>query len=268
MAENDDSVEKDRTQDELDVEFGEEEEEDIILKVRMTIYDFVVRNGRRILYTIGAFLLVVLIYGLFEGYLRDVQRTGHEAVFTATMNAPKISDRALQGFVPMDNPNDLNRMQKLRAIAAELEKVAQGNSGFAKSTAYLEAASYWNRSGEYESEQAALKQAIESADSDIVRWAASSRLAYSYAASEQLELAAKTFSDFAQNRSDFYGEAALLSAVEIEIQQENNTAATALLEQYQSSYTAPKLATRALELRLEVGLPQPEAAPEPEGSSE
>ena len=242
MAENDESVEKDRIQDELDVEFGEEEEEDIILKLRMTIYDFVVRNGRQILYTVGAFLVVVLIYGLFEGYLRDVQRTGHEAVFTATMNAPKISDRALQGLAPLDHPNDLNRMQKLRGIAAELEKVAQTNSGFAKSTAFLEAASYWNRAGEYGSEQAALKLALESAGSDLVQWAATSRLAYSYAATEQLELASKTFSDFAQNRADFYGESALLGAVEMDLQRENIESVSAILEQYQTQLRDPSSA--------------------------
>ncbi|MGC6508272.1 MAG: hypothetical protein ACON4U_07625 [Myxococcota bacterium] len=268
MAENDESIEKERIQDELDVEFGEEEEEDVILKLRMTIYDFVVRNGRRILYTIGAFLILVLIYGLFEGYLRDVQRSGHEAVFTATMNAPKISDRAMQGFAPLDNPNDLNRMQKLRAIATELEKVAQGNSGFAKSTAFLEAASYWSRSGEHSSEQAALKLALESAESELVKWAATSRLAYSYTASDQLELASKTFTDFAQNKTDFYGEAAILSAVEIELQRENVKTAGELLEMYQTQISSPKLGTRALELRLEVGLPELETEAPAEGTSE
>ena len=268
MAENDESVELSKAQDNLDIEFGEEEEEDIILKIRMQIYDFVVRNGRTIIYSIGAFLLIVLIYGLFQGYLRDVQREGHSEIFTATMNAPKISDRALQGFAPLDNTNDLNRMQKLRTIAAELEKVAEGNSGFAKSSAFLEAASYWKRAQEFESEQAALKQALQTADDDIVRWAATSRLGYSLVASEQLDAAVQTLSDFSQNRTDYYGESALLTAVEIELQQDDSAGATALLESYQTRFTNPKLSTRALELRLEVGLPelaQPEdteAAPE------
>lgn len=255
MAENDETVTKETTNSNLMAEFGEEEEQDVLLQVRMGVYDFVVRNGRNILYSIGTFLLLVLIYGLWEGYQRDVQRTGHEAIFEVSLNAPKISDRAQQGFAALDNPNDLNRMQKLRELAAEMEKVGKANTGFAQSSAYLEAATLWKRAGESESEQSALKLAKEHAESDLVLWAATSRLAYSQVGEEELESAVQTFTTFAGDRTDYYGEISLLSAVEIEIQRENNSGAQTLLDKYQTQFTAGNLSTRASSLRLQLGMP-------------
>jgi predicted negative regulator of RcsB-dependent stress response len=263
MAENDDTVEKEKVDTNLMAEFGEEEEQDVLLQIRMGVYDFVIRNGRNILYSIGTFLFLVLIYGLWQGYQRDIQRDGHEAIFEVTMKAPKISDRALQGFAALDNPNDLNRMQKLRELASEMETVAANNTGFAKASAYLEAATLWKRSGETESERAALKLAIENADNELMKWAATSRIAYSQVNDDQLEDAVTTLSEYSSQRTDYYGEIALLSAVEIEIQRENTTGAETLLSQYQTKYPAGTLTNRVAVLRMQMGLPEIEIAEVP-----
>lgn len=245
-------------------EFGDDEEQDFIFQLQMRVYDFVVSNGRNLLYGIGIFLGLVLVYGLWQGHERQLQRDGHDAIFVVALDVPKISDRALQGFAEADNPNDLSRIAKLRESALQMEQVAKDTSGFARGTAFLEAATLWKRAGESTNEQAALSLAIDNSDEEIVKWAANARLSSSQADGGDLEQAAQTLKLYGQSNSSFFAEQATLQAVEYFIELDEKTAATGLLDEYQTAYPAGQMQDKSQLLRAKLGLSValPEATPE------
>ena len=105
--------------------FLDEEDEDVILKVRMKIYDVFMGNWQRLLYLLGVFLVGTLVYGLYESAVESAIQE----------NSGRLAKSSTQSFQPKnkilaDFPS-LN--QDFQRAVKEFQSMKQNNNDIMKS---------------------------------------------------------------------------------------------------------------------------------------
>ena len=220
--------------DDLLPEF-DENEEDALLQVQMKIYNFIMGYWKKGLVVVGAILSVVLVRGLYFEHVQDVQRGFHKDIALVQSNLPEINQRYYYGLGPMDNPNDMKTMQTLRESAAELEKIASKSEGTATWFAWMEAAKIWHRANEFDSEKAALGNAITASTEPIYVSSSTLLLATRYLESENPEKAIETLEGFIAKNPEFGIEQARLHLVQIYTEQGNAEKSAMHMEALQGS---------------------------------
>ena len=193
--------------DELEPELGEEQ--DVLFRTQMKVYDLLVSNWKVLTSAVGVVLLAVLVFGLWEGHTRDTQRAGHASISDVVRNAPEPDPMAALGLGVQDDPNDLGRMSDLKNAAVELEQVASETSGTAKAFAWLKAAEFWGRAGESEAQLAALGNMKKSSSEPLLMWSAVSQMVNVHTQNEDFEKAEAELRGFVNTQDGFVAEQAL-----------------------------------------------------------
>jgi len=125
----------------------EEEEVDLVFRTEMQVRNILLGYWKHSLVIVGAGLLVALVIGLYLNYVTDAVRAGSEAVARIDMDQPEISQAAMMGLAPIDDPADTARMAELEALAKRYEAAADDTTGAAVGEALLKAAETWQRAG-------------------------------------------------------------------------------------------------------------------------
>ncbi|MAA79292.1 MAG: hypothetical protein CL916_08530 [Deltaproteobacteria bacterium] len=81
--------------------FLDEEEEDVILKTQMKIYDLFMGNWQKLLYVLGAFLLGTLVYGLYESSQEETLRSNSSLLAKASESLSE-KNNTLANFISLD----------------------------------------------------------------------------------------------------------------------------------------------------------------------
>ena len=81
--------------------FLDEEEEDVILKTQMKIYDLFMGNWQKLLYLLGAFLLGTLVFGLYESSQEEKLRSNSAALAKASESLDEKND-VLANFISLN----------------------------------------------------------------------------------------------------------------------------------------------------------------------
>ena len=94
--------------------FLDEEEEDVILKTQMKIYDLFMGNWQKLLYVLGIFLIGTLVYGLYESSQEEKLRANSSALAKASEFLGEKND---------DLANFASLIEDARPIAPLVKKI-------------------------------------------------------------------------------------------------------------------------------------------------
>ena len=86
---------------EINDPFLDEEEEDVILKTQMKIYDLFMGNWQKLVYILGAFLLGTLVYGLYESSQEEKLRSNSASLAKASESFTEKND-TLANFISLN----------------------------------------------------------------------------------------------------------------------------------------------------------------------
>ena len=173
----------------------DENEEDVLLQTQMKVYNFIMGYWKQGLGVIGIFLLGVLGHGLYVEHVLDQQRSVHSELEMVRSALPEVNPMSRFGAAT-DNLNDMNRMEKLRTSATEMEKIAEKADSAAKWFSWMEAAKIWHRANEADSEIVAMQKAIEATKDPVFTSSATLQLANRYLDAEKSEQALSLLEDF------------------------------------------------------------------------
>ena len=82
--------------------FLDEEEEDVILKTQMKIYDLFMGNWQKLVYVLGAFLIGTLVYGLYESSQEEKLRSNSANLAKASELLTE-KNNTLANFISLNN---------------------------------------------------------------------------------------------------------------------------------------------------------------------
>lgn len=85
----------------VDDPFMDEEEEDVILKTQMKVYDLFMGNWQKLLYVLGAFLIGTLVYGLYESSQQEALRA-NSARLAKTTDTFVEKNKTLANFASLN----------------------------------------------------------------------------------------------------------------------------------------------------------------------
>ena len=181
----------------------DENEEDIILKTQLKVYDVVMKYWQRMLMVLGVILLGVLIQGTYANHIQETQRAIHSEIALVKNNLPEPDRKYFYGLGPMDDPNDKAKIQKIEISAKELERIASESSGAGQWFAWMEAAALWERLNRNDERVVALQKAAELSVDTELKVTALMQLANAYQTANRSDDAIKTLDTVLTMKTSF-----------------------------------------------------------------
>jgi predicted negative regulator of RcsB-dependent stress response len=86
----------------LDDPFMDEEEEDIILKTQMKVYDLFMGNWKKLVYIMVTFLIGTLVYGLYESSQEEALRKNSSMLAKSTTSSFISKNKSLANFASLN----------------------------------------------------------------------------------------------------------------------------------------------------------------------
>lgn len=221
------------------LEVPEEEEVDLIFRAEMKARDIILGYWKHSLVVLGAVLLVALVIGLYQQYLRGVLRDGSEAISLVDEDQPPPSQLAQMGLAPLDDPADAERMKTLEELARRYEAAADDTTGAARAEGWLKAADTWRRLGR--DDEARRLFELLSAEPGMFAAAGHNGLAALALEAGDVDTAAVHLRAIADAGEDLFAERALMDLIRIE-QSRNEAAAAALIDEFRLRFpSSPRL---------------------------
>lgn len=187
---------------------GGTEEQDVLFRAQMSVWHVILGYWRHAAAVVGAGLVGVLIYGLYQDWRTGRQEEWQADIAAVDVKVPPPDPLAQYGLGPLDDPNDAEKMGKLAESAKAYEAVAAEASGAASVMAWMRAADLWTRAGKKDEATGALQKAHAAGAPGALGWAARSSLAALLAEKGDIDGAAALYRE-AANGKDFYAERAL-----------------------------------------------------------
>lgn len=236
----------------------EREEQDVLFKAQMWVYDLVVSYWKLGAYAVGLVLLGTLVYGLWDSWQTHQARKGAAAIAAVDRTMPETDQMAMMGLVPMDNLSDPERVEKLTRGAEGYEQAARDSSGAGAAHAWLKAADTWQRLGEKDKARAAYTSALDARDDGMFGHSARVGLAAMALADGKTDEAETQYREAAKD-TGFLGESALLAIVDLKVQQGDTAGAQKALDEARTRFpTSPRVEETAKSKGLTLaGLPAP-----------
>jgi tetratricopeptide (TPR) repeat protein len=165
------------------------EEKDYVFRAQMALANFALGHWKKMLGVLGAVLLGVLLFGMWEDHLVAVQQEQYGAVAAAARKLPDPSSS--YPFGPMDDPKDLDHMAALEGAANMLQAAAQDSTGSAAVYGYIQAAQAFERAGKVEVALECWQKAVQDpAAQGMMGWVAAQGAAAQLVAKKDVDGAA------------------------------------------------------------------------------
>lgn len=217
------------------------EEQDLLFKAQMWLYDLVVTKWKLVAVAAGLVLLGSLFYGMYDSWQTSRARDGAALIAAIDRTLPEIDQMAMMGLVPLDNLSDPKRVDTLTKAANAYEEAADKSSGAAAAHGWLKAAETWQRLGNTEKAKAAFTEALSVRKDDIFGYSAHMGLA-AIAMSEGKADEAEAHITAAAKDKGFLGESALLALVDMKVQAGDSAGAQKALDEARTRYpTSPRV---------------------------
>ncbi len=219
-----------------------DQEADLFFKVQMKLAHWVYGYWKQGLAGIGVVLALTFVVGQTSTCLRDQQREGSAAMAAVDRTLPEISPLAQYGYEPMDDLDDPQRVESLRAAAQGYEKVAKDSHRLASAEAWFRAGTTWARADDQERAAAAFREAYEADRGGIYTYAAGNRLALIHRQAGEHEKAAELYRELASDLNGFLAEQAMLDLMDLRIETGETEAIQRLAAEFRARFdTSPRL---------------------------
>lgn len=257
-----------------------DETPDYLFQLQLAITNFTAKNGRYMGMAAGTSLAGVLAWGLWNVWVERSAAAQFGAIAAIDYRMPKLcpaethedrgfcfsdADPRMVTGVAGDDPADAGRKADLEEGARRFEGAAKDAGGSAAVFGYLQAAEAWRRAGNKEAEVSALKAAYAEGGGDLPGWSAGSAYAAALIDSGRAEEAPGVYREVAGRTQGFYGQQALLSLAETQIDLGKPDDAKQTLAEYRTRFpVAPTERADALAAKAggtPVGAPAAPVAP-------
>ena len=175
----------------------------------MAVSNFLLGHWQKGLVIVGVGLVSTLGIGLYQGHLEEQQQELSALMARVDRKVPEVSQEALYGLAPVDDPKDASRMAALEEAARGYEAVATGAVGSGAAQAWIKAAETWTRAGNKEAARAAWEKAHAVKVPGVLEWAATSGYAAALADAGDVDGAAALYRAYANKGEGFLAERAL-----------------------------------------------------------
>ncbi|MCB9791822.1 MAG: hypothetical protein H6741_03760 [Alphaproteobacteria bacterium] len=238
-----------------------EEEEDVLFKAQMWVYDKFMAYWKQGLYIVGAGLVIALGYDLWTSYGTGVAEDGSAMIADVDRRMPEPDQLAQLGLAPLDDLNDPQRVATLESGAAKYEEAGKATRGVTSAEAWIKAADTWLRLNKDAEAKAAFEAAIKAHGVDIVGFAARSGLAAMQEEAGDVPGAVATLRAFADLDKGFLGEKALIEIAGIHERAGDDAAAKAIVDELRTRYpNSPRVTSLAARLGASPVAPTPAPA--------
>jgi hypothetical protein len=231
------------------------EDQDYLFRASVATSEFLLKNWKYGGWLLGAVLLGSLAWGLYGSYRASVLAEQYDAIADIDFRMPALSQRAMYGMGPKDDPADSARKATLEEGARRYAAAARAASGSAAVYAWLKSAESWERAQNPEEQRKAVEAATQVGAGDLAGFVADSAwvgllLAESRAAEAEAALTA-----MADRYSGLYAEEALLRLAGVQADAGATDKAKATVESLKKRFPTPVQAESvdALAARLGMG---------------
>jgi tetratricopeptide (TPR) repeat protein len=206
-------------------------ESDLLFRVQNRVTDAFYTHWKKGLTVLVSFLLIVLIYGLWQTKVENAQKATSETLAKIDRKMPEVSILQLQGQWALDDPTDTKRIKTLEAIAKKFEEVAGDSTGTASTEAWLKAGDTWMRVANVDSAKGAYTQVLENQSSGLFAIGAHNGMAALLIGGNDSAAALTHYRSIADQEDNAFGEAALLSIARVARGMGDAAVATAALDE-------------------------------------
>ncbi len=188
-------------------------EEEALFKMQMKGQQLILGHWKIGLSVIGTVLLGVLAFGLYEGSQEEAQQAIQAKIAGVDRKMPKENPLVTAGFSASET--DANVVAQVEEGARRFEAIAESSEGSGAVTAWMRAASAWERAGNNDKAANAYASAHALGAPGVVGWSASSAHAAALAVGGDLDGAATTYRALADSAPGILAEQALISLAEL-----------------------------------------------------
>ena len=189
----------------------------ILFRVEMEVTRLVLGYWKQGLGAISVVLLITLAIGLVDTHIRETQREISADIARVDMEIPEPDPLSMYGMAPMDNLDDTDRVEALKAAAEGYEAAANDASGPGEVEAWIKAADTWSRLHEYDKALEAFEKAHEEGADGLLGYTAGKRLATLYRDKGELEKAADVLRSLATSQEGLLAETALIEFISVQV---------------------------------------------------
>jgi tetratricopeptide (TPR) repeat protein len=233
-----------------------EQEADLVFRVQMAVYHYVLGYWKQGLAGIGAVLLVALVAGQTSTCVRDQQRETSAALAGIQETLPEAPALAQYGLAPRFDVADPEVARKLETAAEAFERVARDGHGLASAEAWFQAGDLWDQLGQAERATQAFQEAFDANRGGIYTYSAGNRLAASRIARGETEAAIATLRDMGSSLDGLLAEQAMFDLMDLLLEQGDTEGARSAATEFRARFAESPRVEKLVAIEARIAAPK------------